>query len=373
PPMPHWPSALGRARADAGPLLLCAAVVAAISLLAGAVPGLLRDTADRAVQEAVRQSGDRADVTVSAHWEPDDGQGGRYRMPWLAEDLDALRERALDELGGELRPVLRPPVTTALSSPLNVTDGSVLRTFRLAYLSREGGPEVVWTAGAAPGPTVAGTRDDVLSAYFGPPWVVHAGVSETVAEALGVRPGDRLPLADANRNVKDVRISGVFRPVDRTDPAWRLAPWLLDPVPGADGVGSTRFGGLLSAESLPDARLALGPDQFPRAVVFTPDPDVLTWETAQRIAGTAVALKADSGATGAFDTSSVWNTQLDAVLREVAGQIDAASAQASVLLLAVLTAAGLVLLLAADLLVRRRAAALALALQQQLGNGAGPR
>jgi putative ABC transport system permease protein len=50
PPAIHWPSVRGRARADAGPLLLAAAVVTVVTLLASATPPLLRATADDAVR-----------------------------------------------------------------------------------------------------------------------------------------------------------------------------------------------------------------------------------------------------------------------------------------------------------------------------------
>ncbi|WP_433830652.1 FtsX-like permease family protein [Actinoplanes sp. CA-015351] len=363
-PILHWPSVRGRARADAGPLLLTAVVVAVVSALAGAVPSLLRSTADDAVRDAVRRAGSAADVTVTARWEPDDGETGRIRMPRLAEDVTALRERALDELGGGLRAALLPPVAGVTTPTLKVTDGSVLRTLRLGYLSRDGGPAVTWLTGGEPGPTEEGFPEVSPS---GPPWTVSIGLSETAAAAFDAEPGDHIPVADEKGNTKDVVVSGVFRPTDPADPAWRLAPWLLEPVTGADGLGSTRFGGLLSAASLPDARLAFGPDDTSRTVWFSPDPDVLTWESADRIAATAVTLKATSASSSSFDTASTWNTQLDAVLRDVRAQVNAASAQASVLLIAVLTVAVLVLLLAAGLLVHRRTPALAVARQRGTG------
>ena len=135
-------------------------------------------------------------------------------------------------------------------------------------------------------------------------------------------------------------------------------------MPGADGVGTTRLGGLLSRESLPDARLAFDQDELQRTVRFAPDPDALTWDSAAALAATVVTLKATSGSSSGLDELAAWETQLDTVLRDVRAQVSAASAQASVLLIGVLTAAVLVLLLAADLLVRRRAPALAAARQR---------
>jgi putative ABC transport system permease protein len=359
-PAPHWPSVRGRARADAGPLLLAAAVVAAVALLAGAVPPLLRGTADAAVRDTVRRAGDDAGVLVHASWERDDGpSGGRLRVADLAGDVDDLRDRASFELGAGLHDVLQPPVAVVTSPVLGVTDGSVLRTFQLSYLAADGGgPAVTWIAGTAPGPAVGRS---VEAPYVGPPWPVQVGLSEANAAALGLGPGDTVPLKDDHNQVKDVRVSGIFRPADGTDPAWRLAPSAVRPVPGADGVGTTRLGGLLSRDSLPDARLAFEQNQLVRSVHFVPRPDVLTWTTASALAAAVVALKATSGVSSGYGESLRWESQLDRVLRDAQTEVDAASAQASVLLTAIVLAAVLVLLVAADLLVRRRTPALAAA------------
>ncbi|MER7362719.1 FtsX-like permease family protein [Nonomuraea wenchangensis] len=359
-PAPHWPSVAGRARADAGPLLLASVVVAVVTLLAGAVPPLLSATADAAVRDAVRRTG--GDLQVHSRMEDDDGPGGsRVRHPRLAEDVDDFRARATDELGPGLRAALRPPVATVTSPTLKITDGSVLRTFQLAYVARDGGPDVTWVAGGPPRPTASETA---AVPYGAPPWPVQVGLSEADAAALRLRPGAHIPLADDQGNVKKVQVSGVFRPQDSADPAWRLLPSLLSPVAGADGTGSTRFAGLLSRESLPDARLAFGLDELRRTVSFTPDPARLTWDVVPSVAAKVVALKASSGSSGARDGSLKWETRLDGVLRNVSSQVEAAFAQASVLLVTLLAVAVLVLLLAADLLVRRRAPALAAARQR---------
>ncbi|GAA1716817.1 FtsX-like permease family protein [Nonomuraea bangladeshensis] len=359
-PGPHWPSVAGRARVDAGPLLLAAVVVAVITLLAGAVPPLLSATADAAVRDAVRRDG--GDLQVHSRMEGDDGpDGSRVRHPRLAEDVDDFRTRATDELGPGLRAVLRPPVATVTSPTLKITDGSVLRTFQLAYVARDGGPDVTWIAGGPPRPTASETA---AVPYGAPPWPVQVGLSEADAAALQLRPGAHIPLADDQGNVKKVQVSGVFRPRDSADPAWRLLPPLLRPVAGADGTGSTRLAGLLSRESLPDARLAFGPDELRRTVSFTPDPARLTWDLVPSVAAKVVALKASSGSSGARDGSLKWETRLDGVLRKVSAQVEAAFAQASVLLVTLLAVAVLVLLLAADLLVRRRASALTAARQR---------
>lgn len=368
-PAPHWPSVRGRARADAGPLLLVAAVVTVVTLLAGAAPPLLRATADDAVRDATRTAGRDADVLAHAGWAYDDAPGGgRIRDPRLAEDVDRVRDQAEAALDPVLRGVLRPPVAVVSGPTLKVTDGSVLRTFQLNYLVDERGPysdhQVTWIAGGPPGPSVPPGEEGVTAPYSGPPWPVQVGLSEEDAAALGLGPGDRIPLADQYRRVKDVRVSGIFRPTDSADPAWRLAPWLLRPTSGSDGVGTTRLGGLLAPGSLPDARLAFEREELDRTVRFTPEPDALDSDTAGAITQTLITLKATSAASSVHDTSLRWESQLDIVLREVQIRVNAASAQASVLLIGVLAAAVLVLLLAADLLARRRAQPLTAARQR---------
>jgi putative ABC transport system permease protein len=360
PPVLHRPSVRGRARGDAGPLLLVALVVAAICLLAGAVPPLLRTSADAAVRSAVSDAGDDADLVVQTPWEPDYGPtGDRIRNPGLADDIDVFRTIAAQTLDPRLRAVLRPPIAVVNSPSLNLTDGSALRTFQLTYLA-EGGdgapPAVTWIAGGPPQPAADPNAE---APYGSPPWQVQVGLSEADAAALRLGPGDRIPLEDSHRLVKDVRISGVFRPVDAADPGWRLAPWLLQPLPAIGSLGTTRMGGLVSTDSLPDLRLAFDPDELDRTARFAPVPDRFSWASAQQLTDLVVSMKATSGATGDAVTETRWQTELDVVLRQVGTRVAATAAQASVLLAGVLAGAVLVLLLAAQLLARRRAPALA--------------
>ncbi|MEV2242636.1 ABC transporter permease [Micromonospora sp. NPDC049891] len=363
-PAPHWPSVRGRGRTDAGALLLTAAVIAAVVLLSGAVPALLRASADEAVQDTVRRAGHDSNVLVHADWERDDGPtGGRFRISRLAEDVDDFRARAAFALGPDLDAALLPPIAVVNGPILSITGGSLPRTFQLTYLAGDGGgPDVTWVAGSAPGP--ASPEAAIEIPYNGPPWPVQVGLSEADAAALHLGPGDRIPAQDGQGRDKDVQISGIYRPADSGDPAWRLAPALLRPVPGADGIGTTRFAGLLSRESLPDARLAFDGDQLRRTVHFAPEPDALTWAAAATLGSQVVKLKAASGSSAVRDDSLRWESSLDTVLRDARTQISAASAQAAVLLAGVLTATVLVLLLAADLLVRRRTPTLSAARQR---------
>ncbi|GAA3265242.1 ABC transporter permease [Dactylosporangium vinaceum] len=355
----HWPSVRGRARADGGALLLGAAVVALVAMLAGAVPVVLRGIADDAVADAVRRAGDDADVTATMRWESDAGRSGRFRTPGLADDVEAFRLRAQGELGPGLRAVLAPPVASVITPTLRIARTDLARTFRMAYLSAGAEPGVTWTAGGAPGPTVTGADDAELPDQQGR--LMHVGLSEATAAALRVGPGERIPLLDEHGAPKEVEVSGVFRATDSADPVWRPAPWLLEPDPGTDRVRAVRLGALLSRDSLPDARLAFEPDELRPAVTFAPRPAAFTMAVARTAGPAVVALEAKSPSPSSFSTKTTWNTQLDAVLRDVTGQVDAAADQMSVLLLGVIAVGVLVLLLAAELLVRRRAPALALA------------
>ncbi|MFG1868352.1 FtsX-like permease family protein [Micromonospora arborensis] len=363
-PALHWPSIRGRGRTDAGPLLLTAAVIAAVALLAGAVPALLGAAADDAVQDTVLDAGPDSNVLVRANWERDDGPtGGRVRMPHLADELDDFRARATSALGPDLDAALLPPVTAVNGPILSITDGSTPRTFQFTYLTGDlSGPDVAWTAGSPPGPAVSDEYVEIP--YDGPPWPVQVGLSEADAAALDLGPGDRIPVKDGQGHDKDVRISGIYRPADGADPAWRLAPALLRPVPGADGVGTTRFAGLLSRESLPDARLAVDEDQLRRTVHFAPSPDALTWDATASLASQVVKLKAASGSSSDRGQSLKWESQLDTALRDARTRNSAAFAQAAVLLAGVLTATVLVLLLAAELLAGRRTPVLSAARQR---------
>ncbi|MFF5077399.1 FtsX-like permease family protein [Actinoplanes sp. NPDC000266] len=351
-PSLHWPSIRGRARADLGPLLLMAAVVVAVSLLAAAVPPLLRATEDDTFRDTVRQAGEQAAVRVHASWDSNYAMGDGYqREPFLAQYLAFLPRSAKEQLGAAQTAVLQPPVTTVTSGPLAFVTGDAPRTLRLGFVSDDGTiPGTTWISGGPPRATAPGE----VMVRPGTPWSVQIGLSEAEAKALKAAPGDRITVKDEQGTRYDVRISGVFRPVDAGDPGWRLTPWLLAP----SGSSASAFGGLLSVDSLPDARILLPADRLDRTVTFTPDAAKLDRDSARSLAAAVSTLKATSAASGVRDESLRWDTSLDGVVAEVEARIAAATAQATVLLLAVLAGAGLVLSLTAELLTRRRLTAL---------------
>ncbi|MFI5844212.1 FtsX-like permease family protein [Catenuloplanes sp. NPDC051500] len=361
-PAPHWPSVAGRARADAGPLTLVAVVVTVVALLASAVPPQLRTTSDAAVRDTVGRAGDDAAIRVQVGWASDYGDRGlRVRQAELSDDVDKLGRSAVASIPGDLQSLLAPPTVAAISESFEIKEGTAPRTVQLAYLANTpeagGGPHVTWIAGTEP---AAGAADFAERESTGP-WPVQVGLTERSAAELGVKPGDHITAYDRTAGVKDIVVSGIFAPVDPNDPTWRLAPAALGPVDGADGIGITRIGGLLTRESLPDARLALEDDQLSQTVWVTLDTERLTLADTGSLAAAVTRLKATSASSGERGETTRWETQLDTVLHQAQATIDAAVTQASVLLIGVLTAAVLVLLLTADLLARRRGVALATA------------
>jgi hypothetical protein len=348
---PHLPSLLRGARADRGPLLLAAVVVAVATVLAAAVPAALGRTADQAVADAVTRAGPDGAVVVDAPFEPED-PGRRVRRPRSAAIVADSASLAEFRLSLDLDAALRPPVVSVVSTALRLTDAGPNRTVRLAYVAGGAGPRVTWTAGRPPAASVPAAEADTDVPTESGPWPVQVGLSEQTAAALRLGPGDRVPARDPRGGDLDLRVSGVFRALDPADPSWLPAP-LLQPV--GQG-GPLAVAALLSADSLPDGRLALDEGDVAARVTFTPEPSRLRWQDTETLAAAVVALKASSTATGL-----AWHSQLDTVLRTARAQVDAASAQASVLLAALVLVSVLVLLLAADLLVRRRTAVLATA------------
>jgi putative ABC transport system permease protein len=357
----HGASITGRARADRGPLLLAGAVVVLATLLVSAVPPIARATADDAVTDAVVRAGARAAVVVSAPFDPEDGTQPRTRQSRTAEVVETYINIAKYRLGPALTPALRPPVAQVTTAPLKVVNDNLPgRTIRLTYVAAAGGggPGVVWTAGGPPAAAVPAARADTTVGPDPTQWSVQVGLSQQTATALAVGPGDQVLVRNTANQQLDVRVSGVFRPVDAGHPVWQVAPQLLRPDVGSDGlVTNTEMAALLSKDSLPDARLVVDPDKVRCTVTFTPDPRTLSWRKAESLAAAVVALKASSGSS--LDTSIKWESGLDLVLRDARAQVAAASVQASVVLVGLVVTAALVLLLAADLLVRRRAVVLA--------------
>jgi putative ABC transport system permease protein len=356
----HWPSIVGRAWADRGPLLLAAVVVALATLLASAVPTAVHDTSNDALHDAVTRAGTNADIVVRTAFERDgSAYEPRIRQSNLAAVVDDNTSIAQTQLGPALTAASRPPVASVTSPVLKITGNTPGRTLELAYATGGLGTKVQWTAGKPPGSTVSAAQADTAARIGFTPWPVQVGLSQETASKLGVGPGDRIHAQDPLGMDIDVRVSGIFSALDAQDPVWQTGP-LLQPVVTPEGVIThIATAGLLTPDSLPDARLAFSDEEMSCTITFQPDPGKMRLDDAAALANAVVALKISSGPSGGLDTSFRWESGLDGVLRGAQGQVAAASAQASVLLLGLIATAGLVLLLAADLLVRRRALVLA--------------
>ena len=358
----HRPSIRGRAWADRGPLLLAALVVALATLLASAVPQAIRNTADDAVKDAVVRGGEQAAIVVTAPFDREGTNldGSRIRPSRTVEIVNDSAQQAHSELVPGLAVALRAPLIAVTSAPLAVSGHGPGRTMQLAYVSGGGGGQVDWIDGGPPQASVPADQARTAVRADSQVWPVQVGLSAKTAAQLDARTGDQIQGLDNGNKEIDLRVSGIYRPRDANDPVWQGAPELLNPVVGADGTGTRiELAGLLSADSLPDGRLALPEDQMIGTITFIPEPSRLRWDNAQALATEVLKLKASSGSFGLGDTSFKWDSRLDTVLQGARTQIAAAVAQASVLLIGLTATAALVLLLAADLLVRRRATVLA--------------
>ncbi|GAA4346501.1 FtsX-like permease family protein [Angustibacter luteus] len=364
----HRPSVLGRARADVRLLLLTGGVVALTSLLTAAVPPLAERTADRAVAGTVRQAGAGGDVVVTVPFPDDTESAARVREPSSAAQVQQASREAQLTMPADLNAVLRPGVASVTTTELHVLGGGPGRYARLAYVvGRDGAPAVTWTSGGPPRASVPPAQA-TAKVPDGDPWPVQVALSQAAATALGLRTGDTFAAEDERYRRVEARVSGIYSPTDPAADAWQAAPRLLHPSTGVtEKVVRTSAAALVSAESLPDLRLAVPFDDLDRRVVFTPQPDRLRYDQSEALVRDVVALKASSAVDANGTPTMWWDSLLDRVLLDARSQVVAARAQATVLLVGLLAGAALLLVLAAQLLTRRRAAALAVARERGAG------
>ena len=337
----------GRARTDRWPLLVAVAVVALTAFLTVVTPRLADRTADQAVHDAVARAGPAADTTITVPFEDLD-----RTEPFT--DPAGETTRVLPELTGalppELGPVVADPVAAVLTRalPLTLPPASRLPVtqVRLAWLWRNGGPEVSWVAGSAPGATAAdGTA-------------VQVALSEDVAAALAVRAGDHLT-AQGSAGPTDLTVTGVFRAADPGDRTWAGEPRLLRPrTTGTGPAARADVAALLSDASLPAARSTVDVDEVTRTVSFAATPDRLDAAGIDPVVAALTRLRTAPPVVPGVHGVRV-DSRLGTVLLDTQDQVRAAQAQAPVLLTGVVAAAALVLLLSGQLLAERRRPVLA--------------
>ena len=348
----HLPTIVGRARSDAALLVLTGLVVALTTLLTAAVTPESDRAADRAVVAAVRDAGLGGAVVATLPRDPY-APITTVREPHAARGLREVISQAQAELPPGLAAVLHPGIVTVETPALHLLDRGPGRSLRLTYPDTpDGSPEVTYVAGRAPRSSATTDDPDVTLTPGAPPWPVEVAVSRPVARALGVGPGDRLPAEDDSHNPIRIRVSGVYVPVDPQDPAWQLAPDLLEPTRGvSEGLELTRGGALVTSTSLPDLQLAVRTDELAQHVTFLTRPSAVRWHATDRLVGELAHLQA----TDVAGSDLRWDSALGGALADGRAQVMAARGQAQVVLVGVVVAALLVLGLAAQLLVSRRA------------------
>ncbi|GEN79532.1 ABC transporter permease [Actinotalea fermentans] len=345
----------GRARADAWPLALMTLVLALGVGLAALTPRLVARTERDAVETAVAAAGERATVVVSHGLdEPWDDNGGRDD---IVDQIVRLAD-LLDDSVAQTLPGIDPQGMRALLSrslPLtDVTDPRGETTVRFAHVWRAGGPALTWVDGRAPAAAPEPEPGD------GPPVrVVEVGLSAEVAAFLQVGPGDTLPSPWVSDGPSELRVAGVFRADDPTDPVWAALPALLAPAARGDEVVLNTAVGMLSTDdAFPDLFAALPPGSFTASYTYRADPvavadagaDVVARETGAAVANPMTL------------STAMWSevrSDLPEVLGVVLDQVRAARVQGGVLVGAVGGGVVLTLVLAAALLTTRRAQVLA--------------
>lgn len=353
-----------RAVADRGLVAVCLALVAVTAFLALAGPRYLRDSADRGVREAVAEAGSRSDVLAEVPPLTGVVRDG-VRDPRLADKLEAVANDLRAVLPPALRSTVREPELSFRSSDLSlaVPPETGLWALRLQWVWNERSAGVRWVEGAEPGPSpdvraeLAAEREAAGDAPVElRPQRVEVGVTRATADVLGLSVGSEIGLAGALRGDAVAVVSGIFEPVDPDEGTWAGAPELLEPlVRQAKRGDHTTAGLLLSRASAPDARSALQAAGHQTVVRFRVDEAALTASRAEAVRDdvASIAANPDQLALSGGRTLAV-STQLDEVLGEFATRLRGVTAQASLLLVGIVTVAGLALVLAARLLVTRR-------------------
>jgi len=341
-----------QARADAWPLSVGLVVVALVASLTAVVPRLATRVSSDEVATAVADAGPRADVVVSVPLT----EGFDVPRPLWADTAGAARFES-GQVAAGLPDVLAKPITTIVSNELDAGDiGGEPGRVRLAYVERDGGPGVTWVSGRAP--KASASADDVASSD-GQAYPIEVALSADVAAALEVTDGQILHLKDSDGTPIDVPVTGLFAPVDPSDPAWGVVPTLVAPKVVGGSAGRVEMSAMVTDGSLPFARLALKPGAFSCRYTLQVEPNRLNGANAASVATAVRARVASPDGFGITGVTPSVITRLDVVLDAATARIRSATAQASLVLAGVLVTAAMVLLLSAGLVVQRRTGVLA--------------
>lgn len=351
-----------QAWATRGPLALALGVVALVAFLASAAPRVLERAATDEVRAAAGAAGSALAVTVR------DRSEVRELRLGTADGLSSTAQLLAGNLPVEVGSAVTDPVASLVGPELragNVGGRPVL--LRFAYLGGDGGDgrtaldvtdpvagAVTWVSGGPPA-----TAIDPEDVPDDGPLPVEVGLSERVADALGVGVGDELAVVDPDGVPIPVPVTGVFRPVDPDARVWRAAPTVIEPRTVGGAAGRVAVSALTSATSVPAARYDVPEDRLVVAYTFDTVPARLDVRSADAAARAVRALAAAPRTLGLSAGNPTITTRLDELLDGAQDRVAATTAQAAVVLSGVVATALLVLVLATSLLVRRRAAVLA--------------
>jgi len=341
-------------RTDASPLAVASLVVALVAFVAAVVPRLTERVSNDEIRAALDDAGSRADVVVNAPL-TEEFIVPRPLLNGTAGDTEWIGTL----ITGGLPKVFAPPVTTIVSRDLDV--GSVEGRpgkLRLGYVAQPGSSGVTWVHGGPPGetPDVSKAIDQGLR------FPVEVGLSEAVADVLGIswpRGGDApigavLHASDPSGMPVDLHVTGIFRVDDPSDSVWSTLPTLVDPKLVGGAAPRTEVAALLSDDSLPFARLDLPLGMLTRTYTYAVDADAVGIDNAEDVATSIRRIAAGSDDIGASFLGTTLRTRIDTIFDDAVSRVESASAQASLVLVGVLSAALFVVLLAAALVTQRR-------------------
>lgn len=351
--------------ATRGTLAMCVVVVALVTCLASVAPGLMERAATTELRTSLGAGTPDGTLVISL-W--DDDAGRRELQLDTATQVATRGQLVTGNLPATVTGLLTTPVDSLVGPELGAgtAEGFPVR-LRFAYLVDAAGdpdgpgapdvtaPEagaVTWVAGGPPSTPVTPTRSGREPAPVLP---VEVGVSDAVARTLALHAGDTFTAQDPDGPTLDVTVTGVFRPVDPDAPVWDVVPTAVNPhrVPGA--AGRVEVAVLTGATSLPAARYDLPGARWTWDVTYGVVSDAVDAGNARDAARAFAALAAAPSELLPGSRSPTVTTRLDRLLRDALSRVDAAAAQATLVLSGVIATALLVLLLATSLLARRRA------------------
>ena len=355
-----------QSRASAASLAVSTLIVTGAVFVTAAVPVLGEDAATRQVQQDVASAGRLSDVVVSVPLSSGGGGLDFNLIPDTADSAAYVAERIEAGMPPDLRAVLEDPITTLVGPQLKMgaIDGVPAR-LRFAYVAVGDGPHVDWVEGRAPQST--GTAVDFVRLQQKLP--VEVGLSTDVAEAIGASVGDELPTLDPDEVLLDVVVTGIFKPQTPGDPAFSTVPTLLKPNMTYGAEHQLAIAGLVTAESLPHARLAVFPKAMDRTYTYHANAHAINAGNAKEVATTAKGIASGKQTFEIVGADPQVTTQLDKVIAQSLARTSAAQTQASVLLVALIILIALTQFLAATVLTERRGRVLGLL---RIRGGSGP-